>query len=151
MSALAWSRGGRKGEGARRPRATERTTDEENKKKRRISRGEPHKTREESRRARRRVRGTRTSPSPGHPASTKRCRANVYKVCRKIARLLPNFIPLFRLFIRGRPLRVFSPNTIGFHFDFRILARFERRSVRIYRLDRSKSNRWLELLYSSGG
>lgn len=48
VSALAWSRGGRKGEGARRPRATERTTDEENKKKRRISRGEPHKTREES-------------------------------------------------------------------------------------------------------
>lgn len=40
--------GRRKGEGTRRPRATERTTDEENKKKRRISRGEPHKTREES-------------------------------------------------------------------------------------------------------
>lgn len=44
VSALTRS-GRRKGEGTR---ATERTTDEENKKKRRISRGEPHKTREES-------------------------------------------------------------------------------------------------------
>lgn len=37
-------------------------------------------------RARRRVRGTRTSPSAGHPA-TKRCRANVYRVCHKIVLL----------------------------------------------------------------
>ncbi|KAG7187673.1 hypothetical protein KM043_016729 [Ampulex compressa] len=38
-------------------------------------------------RARRRVRGTRTSPSPGH-SCTKRCRANIYGVFREFARLL---------------------------------------------------------------
>lgn len=94
-SALARYRvGGReRGRGGRAPRRGRRT------RKTRRSGGSREASRtkpERSRRARRRVRGTRTSPSPGHPASTKRCRANVYKVCRKIAR--PLLSPNFRLF-----------------------------------------------------